>query len=131
MYAFLRGLKLFLDGFFRPLFLFLHRLGVRPGHLTLLSFLFGAWGAFLLFVDWVYAFSFLLLWFLFDVGDGMLARAAGCESKFGAWVDFLVDRLVLILILYRYYVFRPESQWTVILGLLVVMALTLGDLFRK
>lgn len=131
MYAFLRRIKFFLDGFFKPFMLLLHRLGVRPIHLTLLSFLFGLLGAFFLFVNWLYALVFLLLWFLLDVGDGMLARTTGTKSQFGAWIDFLVDRVVLVLILYRYYEFRPLSKWTVVAGLLVVLVLSLGELFRK
>jgi len=131
MYASLRKVKRILDKAFRPLMLSLHRLGFTPLHLTLLSLLFGLCGAFLLFVDWTLAFLLLLLWFLFDVGDGMLARAAKEESKFGAWTDFLVDRVVLVAVLYRYYLFNPGSRLTVLLGLSIVLVFTVAELFRK
>jgi phosphatidylglycerophosphate synthase len=131
MYASLRRIKLNLDRLLKPVMLLLFRVGVRPLHLTLLSLVLGVLGAMFLFVDWAYAALFLGLWFILDVGDGMLARASGSESKFGAWIDFLVDRIVLILILYRYYEFRPDSKWTVLAGLFVVLILSLGDLFRR
>ncbi|MBM3308770.1 MAG: CDP-alcohol phosphatidyltransferase family protein [Candidatus Altiarchaeales archaeon] len=130
MYAFLKRVKFLLDNFFRPLFLFLHKIGFRPVHLTLLSFLFGLLGAFYFNVNWFYSFVFLVLWFLFDVGDGMLARIAGIESKSGAWLDFLVDRVVLVLVLYKYYEYS-HALFFVSAGLLAVLVLSLGEVFRK
>lgn len=131
MYSSLKKLKFLLDKVCKPAMLLLFRLGVRPLHLTLLSFLFGFLGALSLYTDWLRAILFLLLWFLLDVFDGMLARVSETESKFGVWVDFLVDRVVLLLILVRYYQFNPESMWTVVGGLSIVLILTLGELFRK
>jgi phosphatidylglycerophosphate synthase len=130
MYAFLKKVKFVLDCFFRPFFLFLGGLGIKPVHLTLASFLFGLLGAFYFNVNWFYFFVFLALWFLFDVGDGMLARIAGVESKFGAWLDFLVDRTVLVLVLYRYYEYSHAVLF-VSAGLLAVLILTVGEVFRK
>lgn len=130
MYARLRRLKSVLDGLSRSLLLFLYGLGVRPLHITLISLLFGFLGAFFLFERW-YALVFLFLWFLFDVLDGMLARVSRCESDFGAWFDFLVDRVVLVLVLYRYHEFNPGSRAAVLAGLLVVLMLSLGELLRR
>jgi len=87
-------------------------------------------GAFYFNVNWFYSFVFLVLWFLFDVGDGMLARIAGIESKSGAWLDFLVDRVVLVLVLYKYYEYS-HALFFVSAGLLAVLVLSLGEVFRK
>jgi phosphatidylglycerophosphate synthase len=131
MYARLRRLKFVLDGLFRPALVFLHGVGLRPLHLTLVSLLFGFLGAFFFFERPPFGLFFLALWFVFDVLDGMLARVCRCESAFGAWVDFLVDRLVLIMVLYRYYEFNPGSSFTVLACLLVVLVLSLGEFFRR
>lgn len=131
MYASLKKLKTSLEKRFKPLFLFLFRAGVRPSHLTLLSLVFGVLGVFLLFQHWLASAVCLFLWFLLDVGDGMLARVNGVSTPFGGWSDFLVDRIVLVLLLYRYYEFRPSAQWTVIIGLVIVLLLSLGELLGK
>jgi phosphatidylglycerophosphate synthase len=131
MYSKLKRIKFFLDKLARPLMLFLHNIGVRPIHLTFLSFISGVIGSFFMFTNWLYAIVFLTLWFLLDVVDGMLARTAKTEGEFGAKIDFLVDRVVLVLILCRYYEFRQDSKLAVVSGLLAVLILTLGELLRK
>jgi len=130
MYSSLRKVKFVLDEFFRPFFLFLNNLGFKPIHLTLLSFLFGLLGAFYFNSNRVYGIVLLFFWFLFDVGDGMLARATKTESKFGVWIDFFVDRIILVLILYRYYEFT-HAVLPVAAGLFLVLVLTLGEILRK
>jgi len=131
MYASLRKLKYPLEKRFKPLFIFLFRWGVRPVHLTFLSLVFGVLGAFFLFDRWLYAIAFLFVWFLLDVGDGMLARVTKTSTPFGGWGDFLVDRIVLVLILYRYYEFRPDAKLTVLAGLFIVLLFSVGELARK
>jgi archaetidylinositol phosphate synthase len=131
MYASLKKLKSKIEKRFKPLFLRIFRMGVRPAHLTFLSLVFGVLGAFYLFKHWMYAAACLLIWFLLDVGDGMLARVNNASTSFGGWSDFLVDRIVLVSILYRYYEFQPDAKWTVLAGLSIVLVFSVDEMLKK
>ncbi|MBI3989072.1 MAG: CDP-alcohol phosphatidyltransferase family protein [candidate division NC10 bacterium] len=69
-----------------------------PNHLTLLSFFLGMAAAFLLWKAGytnVLAGAFLLvLSYVIDLADGMLARIKLLESKGGGWLDFVLDNVV-------------------------------------
>jgi phosphatidylglycerophosphate synthase len=131
MYGSLKKVKLKLDAILNPTMLSLYRKGVRPVHITLLSLVFGVAGALLFASDRLLSILLLLMWFLLDVLDGMLARASHTVSSFGVWIDFLVDRIVVVLLLWKYYEATPDSRLTVGLALGLILVLTLGEIFRK
>jgi phosphatidylglycerophosphate synthase len=73
------------------------RTWVTPNHLTVLSFLIGLAGAFCFFqgrTRWVIAGGILIeISSIVDCADGMLARARGRMSEFGAYLDRVFDRV--------------------------------------
>jgi CDP-diacylglycerol---glycerol-3-phosphate 3-phosphatidyltransferase len=72
----------------------LHRLGVRAWHLTSLSLVGAAGVGALLFAGLHLAAGFALLGTgLLDIFDGALARLRGEESRHGALLDSVVDRV--------------------------------------
>jgi CDP-diacylglycerol--glycerol-3-phosphate 3-phosphatidyltransferase len=76
-----------------PVALALGRLGLTPNALTVLGFLgtcFAAVAA--AYQQWVLAGLLVLGFGIFDLFDGALARATGKASKFGAFLDSVLDR---------------------------------------
>lgn len=76
-----------------PVALGLGRLGLTPNALTILGFL-GTCAAALAAAtqQWVPAGVLVLVFGIFDMFDGALARATGRASKFGAFLDSTFDR---------------------------------------
>jgi CDP-diacylglycerol--glycerol-3-phosphate 3-phosphatidyltransferase len=71
----------------------LGRLGLSPNSLTLIGFLGTCVAAFAAAYQWWLAAGVLVLVFgIFDLFDGTLARAAGRVTKFGAFLDSTFDR---------------------------------------
>ncbi|MEO0249640.1 MAG: CDP-alcohol phosphatidyltransferase family protein [candidate division WOR-3 bacterium] len=94
MKAFITGIKKTLILLTRPLVVLLARLHVHPNILTLMGFLVtlcAAW-LYLSYPMWIAALV-LLAAGLFDTLDGQVARETGAESKFGALLDSVIDRL--------------------------------------
>ncbi len=79
----------------------LARMGVSPNVVTCIAVAFGAAAAWSLsYPDLptrIAGVVFLQLSFLMDCVDGEIARAQGRVSPFGAWFDWMADRLVLLL----------------------------------
>jgi len=82
----------------------LHGLGLKPNHVTLMSF-FCSLAAAVLFVvvvehtlKAISAGILLLLSGLFDATDGTMARLYGQESRFGAFLDSVLDRISEIIV---------------------------------
>ena len=73
----------------------LARFGLTPNMWTLLSII-AALGSFYLLVQqsYVFAAGFFLIAAFFDMADGAVARETGKATKFGAYLDTMVDRLV-------------------------------------
>jgi CDP-diacylglycerol--glycerol-3-phosphate 3-phosphatidyltransferase len=76
-----------------PVALALGRLGLTPNALTILGFL-GTVGAAVAAAaqQWTLAGVLVLVFGIFDLFDGALARATGRASKFGAFLDSVLDR---------------------------------------
>ena len=80
----------------------LHRLGLRPNHVTILSLALGflAAASFVLVTNpalrGIVGGAFLLCSGLFDAFDGPMARRFGEESAFGAFLDSVLDRIAEI-----------------------------------
>lgn len=82
---------------FRPIVhliaLILDRLGFPPNSITLLSFLFAIAAFFAFFVEALgMAIIFIFLSGLFDGVDGELAKISGRKTKFGGFLDSVLDR---------------------------------------
>jgi archaetidylinositol phosphate synthase len=76
------------------------KIGLTPNQLTFISLLFGIASAALYGLQYVYlAAAMLLLSGLFDFIDGGVARINGKASKFGAAIDWIIDKYVDCLVL--------------------------------
>lgn len=76
-----------------PIAVGLGRLGLTPNALTVIGFLgtgLAAWGA--ATQQWVLAGILVIVFGIFDLFDGALARATGTASRFGAFLDSTLDR---------------------------------------
>ena len=83
-----------------PVGRFLARLGLSPNAVTLLGLLGAAASAVLLGLgQFAAGGAVLLLAAAFDMFDGALARATGRETKFGALLDSMADRISEIVVL--------------------------------
>jgi len=114
-----------LHRFFDPVARLLFRARVRPNHLTVLglgvsiaaAFVFSVgrlrWGAALLAVAG-----------LFDFFDGAVARLAGSDSDYGAFLDSVVDRYSDLAVLLGILVFYEQVSDT--LGAVLTMATLAG-----
>jgi CDP-diacylglycerol--glycerol-3-phosphate 3-phosphatidyltransferase len=105
-----------------PLVTLLQRLGARPDHLTVAGVILSVASGVAFFQGQSRTAALLLLLAgLCDMLDGQLARRAGTESRFGAFLDSTLDRLseaaVLMGILGFYLrnllalVLHPERAW--------------------
>ncbi len=114
-----------LHRFFDPVARLLFRARVRPNHLTVLglgvsiaaAYVFSVgrlrWGAALLAVAG-----------LFDFFDGAVARLAGSDSDYGAFLDSVVDRYSDLAVLLGILVFYEQAADT--LGAVLTMATIAG-----
>jgi CDP-diacylglycerol---glycerol-3-phosphate 3-phosphatidyltransferase len=114
-----------LHRFFDPVARLLFRARVRPNHLTVLglgvsiaaAYVFSVgrlrWGAALLAVAG-----------LFDFFDGAVARLAGSDSDYGAFLDSVVDRYSDLAVLLGILVFYEQAADT--LGAVLTMATLAG-----
>src|SRR5512141_1264011 len=110
---------------FDPVTHLLLRMGARPNHMTVLglgvsiaaAYVFSVgrlrWGAVLLAVAG-----------LFDFFDGAVARLAGSDSDYGAFLDSVVDRYSDLAVLLGILVFYEQSTDT--LGAVLTMATLAG-----
>ena len=71
----------------------LNQYNVNPSQLTLIGLLFNALGCLLFAYGHFFSGSFVI-WFaaIFDMLDGAVARASGQETRFGAFIDSVIDR---------------------------------------
>ena len=103
----------------------LHKMGLKPNHVTGLSFCCSllAAAAFVVITDHmlksVFAGSLLLLSGLFDAVDGLIARTYREDSPFGAFLDSVLDRVSEIVI-YFAIIYVGLVEWPI--GLLALSA---------
>lgn len=82
-----------LRGVARPVALALGRLGLTPNGLTIIGFAGTCVAAVAAAAQWWLAAGILVIAFgIFDLFDGVLARATGTASPFGAFLDSTLDR---------------------------------------
>ena len=101
-----------------PVAALLARLGFSPNAVTLAGLLVAGGAAYLLSVGQLWAGGIVLLASgVFDLFDGALARATGRESKFGALLDSVTDRVsevVVLLGLLVFYLSRDSTEGVVL-----------------
>lgn len=100
-------------GFIEPFIKIIAKTGISPNVFTLFSFLFGIASVYFLFKNQVGFIVFSLLWILFDIIDGHLARYMNKETKAGYWLDTGNDRLINFLMLLKYNIVFG-AYWVVI-----------------
>jgi CDP-diacylglycerol--glycerol-3-phosphate 3-phosphatidyltransferase len=111
-----------------PVALALGRLGLTPNALTVLGFvgtcLAAAAAA---YQQWVLAGILVIVFGIFDLFDGALARATGKASKFGAFLDSTLDRTGENLVLAGVAVGCAQAEFTVGV-LLAVLAMAFASI---
>ncbi|MDF1814381.1 MAG: CDP-alcohol phosphatidyltransferase family protein [Verrucomicrobiales bacterium] len=110
----------------RPLLHLLGRNGIRAGHITLLSLLFGlAFCPFFIAESYFWAFGFLLIHVVLDGIDGPLARFQKKAGNRGSFTDTSADQLVVtattITLIYNGLADPWPAGWYVFLYTVVVV----------
>ncbi len=92
----------------------------NPNLLTVLGFLATLAASYLLLEGfWILAGSAIILSGIFDLFDGMVARKLGKVSRFGGFLDSVIDRysdLFLLLALLIYYLRQGESSLVILVA---------------
>lgn len=89
----------------KPFTWVLHKLKIKPNYITAFSVLFAVLGAMLINTNVVYSMIFFAVAFFSDVLDGALAREYRQVTKFGAYFDSCVDRIIDLLFVYSLFVY--------------------------
>jgi len=96
------------DKYLMPVAKLFLKLKIHPNVMTTFSLLSGLAAAYFLFTNYI-AFLVLVLVHLFaDAIDGVMARAAGKETKLGKYFDLVSDRLVNLAILIKIAFFLQD-----------------------
>jgi CDP-diacylglycerol---glycerol-3-phosphate 3-phosphatidyltransferase len=102
------------QGIVQPIVRTLHRLGVTPNQLTIAGFLLNLINAWLLAIGRLpLAGALILVFSALDALDGSLARISGQVTKFGGFLDSVLDRVsetALFLGLLIYFVHSGPSD---------------------
>ncbi len=99
-----------------PLVALLSRLGVHPDHLTIAGLVLSALSGFAFYLGHTRTGALMLLLAgLCDLLDGELARRAGLESRFGAFLDSTLDRLSEALVLLGILGFYLRNLYALVL----------------
>lgn len=90
-----------------------HRIKITPNLLTIAGLMFVFIGSYFIYLqDFLKAGIFILIGNLFDALDGSLARRYNLSSKFGAFLDSVIDRLSDILPLFALlYIFKNDPLY--------------------
>lgn len=80
------------------------KLGLSPNHWTLISLILAFAAGYLIYtMEFGYAAIILIISAFLDVVDGSVARATGKASRFGAYLDTIVDRYVEFIIIFALF----------------------------
>jgi phosphatidylglycerophosphate synthase len=113
-----------LDGYLRAAFPFLFRHPVNPNLLTVVGCLISLGAACVFALGWFATGGILLLaGGAFDLVDGVIARAHGISTRFGAFLDSTLDRVVdmaLLLGIAMWYAVRGEPGHVLLAGYALV-----------
>jgi len=96
--------------------------GVSPNTMTVISFLVGMIGAYLIVLrELTLAVFLILLSGLLDGVDGTIARLTGKASKFGAFLDSMLDKILEIAIFVAMFFYDQTLALPVILAISSMM----------
>jgi len=100
-----------IDGWIHTLFPFLFWRPINPDALTLVGMVIAA-GAGLAFAAGAFRLAGVLLLFggFFDLVDGVVARHFGISTRFGAFLDSTLDRVVDVLVMVGLLIFFARAQ---------------------
>jgi len=91
--------KEFKDDVFRPVVKIFSKLGLTPNQVSLLSLVISLVGAGMLFKSRNWFLVLILLGYFLDGVDGALARYRKMESKLGRWIEYLFDKLKVLVVM--------------------------------
>lgn len=100
------------------------KLKVNAFSMSILSLLFGIVGAYYLFDNYLLFVLFMTLHLLADSLDGVIARITKTESRFGKYLDNIIDRLITFAILVKIFL-TLEDYYIVIVGFIFVLTQTI------
>ena len=79
------------------------KLKIKPNYITILAMIMGIIAVYYLFRNNTYFVILIVIHLVLDALDGVVARANNNTSRFGAHLDNISDRLILILVLIKSY----------------------------
>lgn len=98
-----------------------YRVKITPNLLTLSGFLLVAVGSYFIYLEKFFlAGIFILIGNLFDALDGALARRYGLVSRFGAFLDSLIDRYSDMVPLFCFLLLLPSGSLDYFLTILAI-----------
>jgi CDP-diacylglycerol--glycerol-3-phosphate 3-phosphatidyltransferase len=121
-------LRLWTRWLVEPIARALHRLGVTPNLLTVLGFLLSFVNAWLLAIGRLPLAGALILAFTaIDAFDGTLARLSGQATRFGAFLDSVLDRFAEAVLFFGLLVYFGRAGETQVLYLYLTYATLVGS----
>lgn len=99
---------------FNPLLVLFRKIGVKPNYITAASVFFAVFGA--VFIESNITLSLILfaVAFLCDLLDGAMARKYKMITKFGAYIDSAVDRIIDFMFIYSVFVYAKQEMLGII-----------------
>ncbi|MCX7739145.1 MAG: CDP-alcohol phosphatidyltransferase family protein [Hydrogenothermaceae bacterium] len=99
----------------------LYRVRITPNFLTVFSIVFVVVGSYFVYIEeFLLGGIFILIGNIFDALDGALARKYGLVSKFGAFLDSVVDRYADMIPLFSILLLFKESFFYSVLTILAI-----------
>lgn len=99
---------------------YLHKIHIKPNHLTLLSLITGIFSAYLVYTDHFFkALCLLQCSYLLDCMDGSMARTYKQETTFGDYFDHISDIIKLSILLFTILINTKIIQFEKILFFII------------
>lgn len=99
----------------------LYRVRITPNFLTVFGVVFVVVGSYFIYIEeFLLGGAFILIGNIFDALDGALARKYGLVSKFGAFLDSMVDRYADMIPLFSILLLFKESFFYSVLTILAI-----------
>jgi phosphatidylglycerophosphate synthase len=119
------------DYFFSPIIRILDKLKFTPTKLTLCSLIFGILSAISLQFSKNLFLILIMIAFLFDLLDGALARYQKIKSKYGWWIDFISDRIVMTSIIISTIFLLKDLNYLVLILLFLYLLTNISYVLLK
>jgi len=122
MSQFIKQLKPAFEEFVLPVVRLLNRIGITPNVLTFLGVIFVGIASFYIYNgEFLKGGIFLLIGNLCDALDGTLARRFNLDSKFGAFLDSLLDRVSDFLPIVSLGLYYRDNEYILTLSLFAAL----------